>query len=81
MPRWPQADGRVKLSAAWLIERAGFPRGYRKGSIGLSTRHALAIVAHDGARARDIRASRRRLQEGIRTRFGVALVPEPVFWS
>ena len=81
MPRWPQADGRVKLSAAWLIERAGFPRGYRKGSTGLSTRHALAIVAHDGARARDIRALARRLQEGIRTRFGVALVPEPVFWS
>jgi UDP-N-acetylmuramate dehydrogenase len=81
MPRWPQPDGRVKLSAAWLIERAGFSRGYRKGSTGLSTRHALAIVAHDGARARDIRAFARRLQEAVRTRFGVALVPEPVFWS
>jgi UDP-N-acetylmuramate dehydrogenase len=81
MPRWPQPDGRVKLSAAWLIERAGFPRGYRRGSAGLSTRHALAIVAHDSARARDILAFARRLQEGVRTRFGVTLVPEPVLWS
>jgi UDP-N-acetylmuramate dehydrogenase len=81
MPRWPQPDGRVKLSAAWLIERAGFPRGYCRGSIGLSTRHALAIVAHDGARARDVLAFARRLQEAVRTRFGVGLVTEPVFWS
>ncbi|MGH7333022.1 MAG: UDP-N-acetylmuramate dehydrogenase, partial [Candidatus Rokuibacteriota bacterium] len=81
MPRWPQPDGRVKLSAAWLIERASFLRGYRKGSIGLSTRHALAIVAHDGARTRDILGFARRLQDAVRARFGVALVPEPVFWS
>jgi UDP-N-acetylmuramate dehydrogenase len=81
MPRWPQADGRVKLSAAWLIERAGFPRGYRKGAVGLSSRHALALVAHDGARARDVLALARRLQEAVRARFGVALVPEPVFWT
>jgi UDP-N-acetylmuramate dehydrogenase len=81
MPRWPQPDGRVKVSAAWLIERAGFPRGYRKGSAGLSTRHALAIVAHDGARARDVIALARRLQDAVRTRFGVTLVPEPVFWN
>ena len=81
MPRWPQSDDRVKLSAAWLIERAGFPRGYRKGSTGLSTRHALAIVAHDGARAREVLGFARRLQEAVRSRFGVALVPEPVIWS
>jgi UDP-N-acetylmuramate dehydrogenase len=81
MPRWPQADGRVKLSAAWLIERAGFARGYRKGAVGLSSGHALAIVAHDGARARDVLALARRLQEAVRARFGVVLVPEPVFWT
>src|SRR5207249_6297672 len=46
MPRWPQTDGSVKLAAAWLIERAGFRRGHREGPVGLSTRHALAIVAH-----------------------------------
>jgi UDP-N-acetylmuramate dehydrogenase len=81
LPRWPEPGGRVKLSAAWLIERAGFPRGYREGSVGLSTRHALAIVAHHGACARDILSLARRIQEEVRTRFGVALAPEPVFWK
>ena len=81
LPRWPQPDGRVKLPAAWLIERAGFTRGYRAGSVGLSTRHVLAIVAHDGARARDVLSLARRLQEAVRSRFGVALAPEPVFWD
>ena len=61
MPRWPQPDGRVKLSAAWLIERAGFARGARAGAVGLSTQHTLAIVAHEGARAarRDCLRARR----------------------
>ena len=54
MPRWRQADGRIKLAAGWLIERAGFARGTRAGPVGLSTRHTLAIVCHDGARARDV---------------------------
>jgi len=81
MPRWPQPDGRVKLSAAWLIERAGFPRGYREGSVGLSTRHALAIVVHDGGRARDVLAFARRLQAAVHDRFGVHLEPEPALWG
>jgi UDP-N-acetylmuramate dehydrogenase len=81
MPRWPQADGRVKLSAAWLIEQAGFRRGLREGPVGLSTRHALAIVAHDGARARDVVAFARRLQATVEERFGIRLTPEPVYWG
>jgi UDP-N-acetylmuramate dehydrogenase len=81
MPRWPQADGSVKLAAAWLIERAGFRRGHRQGPVGLSTRHALAIVAHDGARARDVLAFARHVQAAVRDRFGVELTPEPVFWG
>jgi UDP-N-acetylmuramate dehydrogenase len=81
MPRWPQPDGRVKLSAAWLIERAGFTRGERQGPVGLSTRHTLAIVAHDGARAADVLAFARRLQDAVQARFGVRLAPEPVFWG
>jgi UDP-N-acetylmuramate dehydrogenase len=80
MPRWPQPDGQVKLSAAWLIEHAGFARGTRAGPVGLSTRHALAIVAHDGARAADVLAFARRLQAAVQARFGVGLTPEPVFW-
>jgi UDP-N-acetylmuramate dehydrogenase len=81
MPRWDQPDGRVKLSAAWLIERAGFTRGQHDGAVGISTRHALAIVAHDGARATDVLAFARTIAESVRSRFGVTLVPEPVIWS
>jgi UDP-N-acetylmuramate dehydrogenase len=81
MPRWPQAAGGVKLSAAWLIERAGFRRGQRDGAVGLSSRHALAIVAHEGARAGDVLAFARRVQDTVRARFGVTLMPEPVVWG
>ena len=81
MPRWSQADGRVKLSAAWLIEQAGFRRGQRAGPVGLSTRHALAIVAHDDARARDVAAFARRVQGAVEERFGIRLTPEPVYWG
>lgn len=81
MPRWPQADGRVKLSAAWLIERAGFSRGERWGAVGLSTRHTLALVAHEGARAADVLAFARHVGDTVTAQFGVRLTPEPVFWS
>ena len=81
MPRWPQPDGRVKLSAAWLIERAGFTRGQTDGPVGLSTRHTLALVCHDGARARDVVAFARRVRAGVEERFGVRLHPEPIFWG
>jgi UDP-N-acetylmuramate dehydrogenase len=80
MPQWPQPDGRTKLSAAWLIERAGFARGHREGAVGLSTRHTLAVVAHDGARAADIAAFARHIQDVVAAKFGVRLTPEPVFW-
>jgi UDP-N-acetylmuramate dehydrogenase len=81
MPRWPHPDGRVKLSAAWLIERAGFARGQCEGPVGLSTRHTLAIVCHDGARALDVVAFARSVRAGVEARFGVRLHPEPVFWG
>jgi UDP-N-acetylmuramate dehydrogenase len=79
VPQYPQADGRVKLSAGWLIEKAGFPRGTRDGAVGLSTKHALALVAHDGARAADVTRFAARVQAGVLQRFGVQLEPEPVF--
>src|ERR1700730_3955480 len=79
MPRWPQPDGHVKLSAAWLIERGGLPRGQADGPVGLSTRHTLAIVCHDGARARDVAAFARRVRAGVEQRVGVCLHPEPIF--
>src|SRR5262249_4181329 len=81
MPRYPQPDGRVKLAAAWLIERAGFRKGQRDGAVGLSTRHALAVVAHAGASASDVVGFARRIQHDVAARFGVRLTPEPVFWG
>jgi UDP-N-acetylmuramate dehydrogenase len=81
MPRWPLPGDRVKLSAAWLIEHAGYTRGRAEGPVGLSTNHALAIVAHDGARACDVVAFARRVQTAVVDRFGVRLTAEPVFWG
>lgn len=80
MPRYPQPDGRVKLAAGWLIEQAGFAKGLRRGNVGLSTRHALAIVCHEGARAADVLALAREITDGVRSRFAVELVPEPAVW-
>jgi UDP-N-acetylmuramate dehydrogenase len=81
MPRWTQPDGQTNLSAAWLIERAGFARGERHGPVGLSTRHALAIVCHAGAHARDVVAFAERIQTRVRAVYGVHLGPEPVLWG
>jgi UDP-N-acetylmuramate dehydrogenase len=81
MPRYPQAGGGVKLSAGWLIEQAGFARGLRRGAVGLSTRHALALVCHDGATARDVLALAQEIRAGVSARFGVELVPEPSIWT
>jgi UDP-N-acetylmuramate dehydrogenase len=81
VPSWPQADGRVKLAAAWLIEQSGFEKGTRRGPVGLSTKHALSIVCHDGARAADVLAFAREIIEAVREKFGVELSPEPVIWD
>ncbi len=77
-PRWPQPDGRVKVSAAWLIERAGFAPGYRcDGPAGLSTKHTLAITNRGEASAADVLDIAAELRAGVQRRFGVELVPEP----
>ena len=81
MPRGPDAGGRVKLSAAWLIERAGFRRGEGPGPVTLSTRHSLAIVCREGARAADVAAFAREIKARVEERFGVRLDPEPVLWG
>ena len=81
MPRWPEAGGRAKLSAAWLIERAGFRRGEGPGPVALSTRHSLAIVCREGARASDVAAFAREIKARVEERFGVRLEPEPVLWG
>ncbi len=78
-PRHPQADGRVKVPAAWLIEMAGFPKGFATGSVGLSSKHALAIVNRGGATAAEVLALAVAIKRSVVDRFGVALVPEPRF--
>jgi len=80
-PAFPQPDGRVKVAAAWLIERAGLGRGTRSGHVGLSTRHTLALVAHDGATATELVRFAWQVRRQVEEEFGVRLLPEPVFWG
>ncbi|MCS6915504.1 MAG: UDP-N-acetylmuramate dehydrogenase [Myxococcales bacterium] len=79
IPCYPVAPGQVKLPAAWLIERSGIHRGLRRGPVGVSSRHALALVHHGGGRTADLIALAREVQRAVEDRFGVHLVPEPVF--
>jgi UDP-N-acetylmuramate dehydrogenase len=77
LPVWPQPDGRCKLSAAWMIEAAGF-KGLREGDAGISNRHALVLVNHGQASGPQLWALAQRVMQGIRERFEVLLEPEPV---
>jgi UDP-N-acetylmuramate dehydrogenase len=76
-PSWPTPDGQVKLSAAWLVQSAGFGRGTRQGNVGTSSRHSLALTTEDGATAAELMAFAGRVIEAVQDRFGVTLVPEP----
>ncbi|HSF98523.1 MAG TPA: UDP-N-acetylmuramate dehydrogenase, partial [Ornithinibacter sp.] len=78
-PRYPDAGGQVKTSAAWLIERAGFGKGFgMPGPAALSTKHTLAVTNRGGATASEIAALARVVRDGVWEAFGVALVNEPV---
>lgn len=78
-PQFPSGrDGFVKLPAAWLIEHAGFAKGYALGAAGVSSRHTLALINRGGATAEDVLALARRIIEGVEERFGVRLEMEPV---
>jgi UDP-N-acetylmuramate dehydrogenase len=77
-PRWPLPDGRVKTSAAWLIEHAGFSRGYGRGQVRISTKHTLALTNRGGATTEELLALAREVRDGVQARFGVRLVNEPV---
>ncbi|MGA2686557.1 MAG: UDP-N-acetylmuramate dehydrogenase [Candidatus Korobacteraceae bacterium] len=78
LPSYPSADGR-KLPAAWLVEHAGFAKGYRKGRVGISQRHALAIINRGGATAAEIIALKDEIQARVMDTFGIKLDLEPVF--
>jgi UDP-N-acetylmuramate dehydrogenase len=77
-PIWPEPDGRVKTSAAWLIEQAGFHKGYGNGRVGISTKHTLALVNRGGATTAELMALAHEIAAGVQERFGIALHPEPV---
>jgi UDP-N-acetylmuramate dehydrogenase len=79
LPSYPAGDGLRKLSAAWLVEHAGFTKGYTRGAAGISSKHSLAIVNRGGAAAADILALKDEILLGVREKFGVELQPEPVF--
>jgi UDP-N-acetylmuramate dehydrogenase len=77
-PSWPQPDGDVKTSAAWLIERAGFGKGYGEGAARLSSKHTLALTNRGGATTAELLALAREIRDGVEQRFGIRLVNEPV---
>lgn len=81
VPLYPQASGAKKVAAAWLIEKAGFRRGFNDGCVGLSEKHSLAIVARPGATAREVVRLARNIQSAVADAFDIRLVPEPVFWG
>jgi UDP-N-acetylmuramate dehydrogenase len=78
-PCFAMDEGRVKIPAAWLIERSGFRRGHVDGAVGISTKHPLALVNRGGATAADVLRLATAVKRGVADRFGVWLRPEPVF--
>jgi len=78
-PRFAAGPGRYKLAAAWLVERAGFSKGWGSGAIGVSRKHALALVHRGGGTARELVTLARTIRDAVEARFGVRLRPEPVF--
>lgn len=78
IPHWPAEQGSIKLAAAWLVERAGFPKGFILGPAGISSRHTLALTNRGGATFADIARLRDTIQREVQTRFGIALEQEPV---
>jgi len=78
LPCYPQADGRVKLAAGWLIEQAGW-KGKTLGPVGMYEKQALVLVNHGGATGNDVKRTMAAVQAAVQEKFGVALTPEPIF--
>lgn len=77
-PAWPGPDGVMKVSAAWLVERAGFTKGYRRGPVAISSKHTLALTNPGQGTTNDLLALAAEIRDGVLDRFGVTLHPEPV---
>ncbi len=78
LPSYPALQTRKKVSAAWLVERSGFSKGFGFGRVGISSKHALAIVNRGGATAADVLALQEQIQHRVEEIWGVRLDPEPV---
>lgn len=78
IPSYPALEARRKVSAAWLVEQSGFPKGYTQGHVGISRKHALAIVNRGGATAAEILAFADGIREQVREQWEIALEMEPV---
>jgi UDP-N-acetylmuramate dehydrogenase len=76
-PRFTAHSGNVILPAAWFVEQAGFEKGFTYGNVGVSSKHALALVNNGGAQAREFIDLMHRIQEKVFSQFGVLLLPEP----
>jgi UDP-N-acetylmuramate dehydrogenase len=79
IPSYPALATQKKVSAAWLVEHSGFSRGYGNGSVGISRKHALAIVNRGNATAADVVAFKEAIQQRVEEIWGILLEPEPVF--
>ena len=79
VPSYPAADSHVKVPAAWLLDQAGFHKGYALGRAGISSRHTLALINRGGASADDIAALRDAIIAKVSERFAIRLEPEPVW--
>jgi UDP-N-acetylmuramate dehydrogenase len=80
VPRFDGGQGRVKVPAAWLIEHAGFGKGYgAPGRARISSKHTLALINAGGATTADLLVLAREIRDGVRAAFGVTLDPEPTF--
>jgi UDP-N-acetylmuramate dehydrogenase len=79
VPSYPSGEGFTKIPAAWLVEEAGFHKGYVFGHAGISSRHTLALVNRGEAKASDILALRDRIVAAVEQKFSIRLEPEPVF--
>ncbi|MCS6856890.1 MAG: UDP-N-acetylmuramate dehydrogenase [Sandaracinaceae bacterium] len=79
IPHWPAGEGQVKLSAAWLIEQSGFSKGFRRGAVGISSAHALALVHHGGGTSSELLNLAADIQRAVKNRFGVELEFEARF--
>jgi UDP-N-acetylmuramate dehydrogenase len=77
--KYDAGNDKIKVSAAWLVEQSGFPKGTSRGPVGISRKHSLALVNRGGATAKDILALKQEVQEAVLQKFGIKLTTEPVF--